>query len=104
MTVGVPFTLSRVAAVVACVPLLGCATKSLSGPGLEAEFGGTWMGTATLALAGRNPVPYSVSLPLVALSGNTLSVANLCPGLVAQQSMRQANMRLPTESPRPPAT
>jgi hypothetical protein len=95
--------LSRMAAVVACVLFLGCATKSLSGPGLEAEFGGTWTGTATLALTGRNPVPYSVPLEVTALSGNTLSVANLCPGLVAQQSMRQSNMRLPTESARAPA-
>ena len=85
---------------VGVLALGACAAAPLSGPPLEADFAGTWSGAATLALTGRNPVPYSLALN-IALSGCTATVASICPGTVQNQSMRQGNMRLPTDSVRP---
>ena len=85
---------------VVVLALGACAAAPLSGPPLEADFAGTWSGAATLALTGRNPVPYSLALN-IALSGSTATVASICPGTVQNQSMRQGNMRLPTDSVRP---
>jgi len=54
---------------VVVLALGACAAAPLSGPPLEADFAGTWSGAATLALTGRNPVPYSLALN-IALSGS----------------------------------
>jgi hypothetical protein len=95
-----PLILSRAAFAAAVFALVACATTTLSGTPLEAEFAGTWSGAATFALTGRSPFPYSLALS-IALSGNTATVASICPGTVETQSVRQGNMRLPTESARP---
>jgi hypothetical protein len=78
-----------------------CATASVSESPLETHFAGTWTGTATLSGIGRNPIPYSVPLTVVA-SGNTATLANVCPGIVQNDSMRGLG-RLTTDSARPPA-
>jgi hypothetical protein len=89
----------RTTAIFAVALLSACATTSLSGTPLESEFTGTWNGTATFALTGRSPVPYTLHL-ILDVSGSTVSVANVCPGIVQHESMRQSSMRLPTESAR----
>ncbi len=80
--------------------LLACATTGGSAHPLEAEFTGTWTGTATLALTGKDPIPYSVSL-VVAASENTATIRNPCPGTIQRDSIRQSSIRLPTEGARP---
>jgi len=88
----------RLAILVACLLLWSCASStSVSAPPLEGDLAGTWTGTATLALAGRSPIPYSARLP-VAVSGNTARVASICPGTVENASVRGSAVRLPTES------
>jgi hypothetical protein len=84
---------------VAALSLYACATTNPSTTSLEPELSGGWTGTATLSLTGRNPVPYTV-LITISVSGNTASVANICPGTVQHESVRQSSMRLPTESAR----
>ena len=89
----------RGGAVVALLSLCACATSGLSGTPLETDFGGTWAGTATLALIGGTTVPYSVAFN-IEVSGNTAHIASVCPGSVQHESLRQSNMRLPTEAAR----
>lgn len=77
-----------------------CATPGSSSAPLDAGFSGAWLGTATLALTGKDPVPYSVPFSVTA-SGNTATLRNACPGIVKQDSMRQQTLRMPTEGARP---
>jgi hypothetical protein len=88
---------------VAVLLLCACATTNLSMTPLEPELSGTWTGTATLALTGRSPVPYTVPIA-IAVTGSTASVTNICPGTVHHESVRQSSMRLPTESARTSST
>jgi hypothetical protein len=97
---GKPLCLCRAGVASTLLALVACATSTLSGTPLESEFSGTWSGTATLALTGRSPVPYSLALN-IAVTERTAKVASICPGTVENQSVRQGNMRLPTDSARP---
>lgn len=89
----------RVLALAAAL-VMSCATAASSSSPLEAGFRGVWMGTATLALTGKDPIPYSVSLT-VTTSGNVATLHNACPGIVNHDSLRQQTLRLPTEGARP---
>lgn len=91
------------AVVLAVLMLSACTTVGVSSRALEAEMAGTWTGTATLALAGKDPIPYSVSF-VVAASESTATIRNPCPGTVQRDSIRQQGMRLPTEGARPAAS
>jgi hypothetical protein len=88
----------KFAALALCPLLSACATTSVSEAPIEAQFAGTWTGTATLALTGKSPLPYTLALK-VALSTTVATVGELCPGLVRHESLR-TGIRVPTEASR----
>ena len=76
----------RLANLVAGLTLVACTTTpgGLSATALETEMAGGWNGTATLALTGRAPIPYSTAI-IITVVGATANVTKLCPGSVRQR-------------------
>ena len=89
-------------AVIASLILPGCATPPPPSEELESAIEGTWTGTESLELSGRNAVYYSVPIR-VALSGRTASVVSLCPRSVRVPSLGPQSTWATTTPPAAPA-
>lgn len=71
-------SMNRMAVLAVAALALACGGSDGGSADLNPAFSGTWWGPSTIAAAGYQPYTYQSSM-VVAVSGHTATVANICP-------------------------